>query len=59
MSIRNRPLQPPAHSLSIDFLIIMIILDDSDHHTRLPGRARERERGGGGEGREREKERER
>ena len=27
------PLRPPTHSASIDF-IIMIISDDSDHHTR-------------------------
>ena len=41
MSISNRPLQPPAHSSSINLLII--ILDDSDHHTRSRGIARERE----------------
>ena len=42
MSINNRPLQPPTHSSSINLLII--ILDDSDHHTRSRGIARERER---------------
>ena len=46
MSISNRPLQPPTHSSNINLfiLIIIIILDYSDHHTRSRGIARERER---------------
>ena len=42
MSISNPPLQPPTHASNITnvIFIIIIILDDSDHHTRSRGIAR-------------------
>ena len=46
MSISNRPLQPPSN-INLFILIIIIILNDPDHHTSFArdcNRERERER---------------